>query len=369
MKLVYISDSIIPSRSANSIHVMKMCQAFALNGHKVILLAPEIKGFQEKGVKDVFSYYNVGRCFHIQKIPCMNIYGRPLFYGLFQAPFFLFKFKPDMVYGRSVFGCFSSAFMGFPTIYEAHAPMSYELGITQWFQKKLFKTRNFFKLVVISNALKQMYQKTLAVKNINIFVAHDGADVPDKSLIEKNWPGRADALQVGYVGHLYQGRGIELIFEVAKKNSDVDFHLMGGTSDDICFWNCRNQLKNMFIHGFIPPGKVAKYRNRCDILLAPYQEECAVSGGRGNTAAFMSPLKIFEYMSSGKSIIASDLPVLREVLGQNNSMLVAPDNVGAWSQAIFRLKESKIRKQISDNAYHDFVNNYTWKKRAQRVLE
>mgnify|MGYP001195289087 FL=1 len=48
MKILYISNSIIPSRTANSIHVMKMCQAFADNGHEVILLAPDKKKKYEK---------------------------------------------------------------------------------------------------------------------------------------------------------------------------------------------------------------------------------------------------------------------------------------------------------------------------------
>lgn len=33
MKIVYLSASSIPSRTANSIHVMRMCAAFAKNGH------------------------------------------------------------------------------------------------------------------------------------------------------------------------------------------------------------------------------------------------------------------------------------------------------------------------------------------------
>jgi glycosyltransferase involved in cell wall biosynthesis len=369
MKLVYICDSIIPSRSANSIHVMKMCQAFAQNGHKVTLIAPYLKSLQEPDIRDLYTYYNVERCFQLYRIPCMNIYGRPLIFGLFQIPFFLLKYKPEIVYGRSVFGCFSSSILGIPTIFESHAPIFYELRITQWFQRRLFDNPNFVKLVVISNALKKMYQKMLPTKQINILVAHDGADLPDKLGILSNWPGRKEALQVGYVGHLYQGRGIELIFELAKQMSDIDFHLMGGTRDDIHFWKCQNHLANLFVHGFILPGRVAKYRTKCDILLAPYQEQCAVSGGKGNTSEFMSPLKIFEYMSSEKAIIASNLPVLWEVLNKTNAMLVPPDNSHAWYQAIGRLKDRKIRKQISGSAYCDFVNKFTWKKRAQKVLE
>ena len=48
MKILYISNSIIPSRTANSIHVMKMCQAFADNGHEVVLLAPDKKNKDKK---------------------------------------------------------------------------------------------------------------------------------------------------------------------------------------------------------------------------------------------------------------------------------------------------------------------------------
>ena len=42
MRILYISKSVIPSRTANSIHVMKMCEAFADNGHEVILLAHNV---------------------------------------------------------------------------------------------------------------------------------------------------------------------------------------------------------------------------------------------------------------------------------------------------------------------------------------
>jgi hypothetical protein len=51
MKIIYISKSIIPSRTANSINVMKMCQAFADNGHEVVLLAPNLKTKYEKGIE------------------------------------------------------------------------------------------------------------------------------------------------------------------------------------------------------------------------------------------------------------------------------------------------------------------------------
>ena len=56
MKIVYISRSIIPSRTANSINVMKMCNAFASLGHEVVLLAPWTKKLEEKDINEDGSY-------------------------------------------------------------------------------------------------------------------------------------------------------------------------------------------------------------------------------------------------------------------------------------------------------------------------
>ena len=70
MKILYISKSILPSRAANSIHVMKMCQAFANNGNEVVLLAPSIKVKEsyEKDVVDIYEFYGVKKNFKIKRL-------------------------------------------------------------------------------------------------------------------------------------------------------------------------------------------------------------------------------------------------------------------------------------------------------------
>jgi len=49
-------------------------------------------------------------------------------------------------------------------------------------------------------------------------------------------------------------------------------------------------------------------------------------------------LKCFNIMAQKKPIIASDLPVLREVLNNNNAILIPPDDIDAWVKAIYKLK-------------------------------
>ena len=82
----------------------------------------------------------------------------------------------------------------------------------------------------------------------------------------------------------------------------------------------------------------------------------------------MSPLKIFEYMSHKKPIVASDLPVIREVLNKSNSILVKSDDIKLWINSIEKLKDLKNRESISNQALSDFYN-YSWKNRAFLVLK
>ena len=82
MKIIYISKSIIPSRTANSIHIMKMCKALSDNGHEVVLLVPNQKNQYEKRVNNVYDYYDVRKNFVIKKLWHPDLKGGTLIYTL-----------------------------------------------------------------------------------------------------------------------------------------------------------------------------------------------------------------------------------------------------------------------------------------------
>jgi hypothetical protein len=65
----------------------------------------------------------------------------------------------------------------------------------------------------------------------------------------------------------------------------------------------------------------------------PYERSVAVSGG-GDTADVCSPMKMFDYMAAGRAIISSDLPVLQEVLNEQNAVFCSPDAPDQWEQAL-----------------------------------
>lgn len=367
MRIVYIATSTIPSRTANSIHVMKMCQAFAQNGHEVTLIAPDKQINYEPGVEDVFSFYSVEECFKIERIPWLLIKGKGLVYG-FCAGKKAKSLRPDLVYGRDIFGCFFAALLRLPVMLECHGPI--ENKVSERIFLKLISSQTFEKLVVITHALKKSYIEQYPSLSEKIIVAPDGADpIPDciKPAILPNGNKR---LQVGYVGHLYPGRGIEVIEQLADRCPWADFHVVGGTVQDINACKQRAiSLNNLYLHGFKQPSEAERYRLGCDVLLAPYQRKVSVSGG-GDTVKWMSPLKVFEYMAAGKAIICSDIPVLREVLEDGyNVLLCPPEDINSWTRALALLcKNKNMRSQLAENAKMDFMHKYTWGSRAQNIL-
>ena len=374
MKIDYLSQSTVPSRAANSLHVMKMCQAFARNGHNVTLTARPCVD-KQTAVIDIFERYGVAKNFDLHLNPMWKVKGKVYAYAL-RAAFHAWQRGADLVYGRSLHSCFVSTLFGLPVVYEAHKLLPNAGKRTRWIHDLLLRSQYLRRLVVVSEALKEAYCTRFDVPDTKVRVAHDAADDPaecrqnrtELQNVELCDEGR---LCVGYVGHLYPGKGMELITPLVEACPWAEFHIIGGTDEDIAYW--KQQLyehENVRFHGFIPHAETDAYRQACDVLLAPYQREVSTVSGDDDISQWMSPLKIFEYMAAGKPIVCSDLPVLREVLRhRENAWLCSPEDPGEWIDALAHLRDHPCeQEQLGEQAREDFKTNHTWKARARHVL-
>lgn len=344
---------------------MKMCEAFSENRHEVTLLFQnKEKTFNERAIHAFYDTHG----FTITPIP---IKKETLGFHRYLSRVYqtLKKENTNLVYGRFLHGCLIATFLDIPTVYESHMP-AWRKGFFEKILFNLLLARKSLKyIVVISEALKTMYVD-YGIPAENILVAHDAA-VPVPNFENRaNLDGRAGAIQVGFVGNLYEGKGMEIIAQIAPALPEVDFHIIGGQEKDISRWQKSIASNNVFFHGFIPQEKLLSYRNALDICLLPIQETVRPLGSDTiNIADVNSPLKLFDYMAHGKAIIASDLPVIREVLNEQNAILVPPHDTDAWIRAIQKLIENtRMRSKLGAQALEDFMNHYTWQKRATHVL-
>ncbi len=361
MKITYITPSGVPSKQANTVQVMKMCEAFSQHGHDVRLLCPSNA---TETASDVFAYYDVKSLFEIQRLPWQPFKG---YQFSVMAALSAYRSGTDIVYGRSIAGCYFSSLLGLDVVYESHVPADEIHPITDRMFSSLLGSANLSALVVITEALKDYYTSKYDIGE-EVIVAPDASTRQDGTPIDEIRS--RDGQQVGYVGHLYEGKGIEVIVELARKKPDTDFHVVGGTDEDLQKWQSKTDgLSNLRFHGHVPPARVGDYLASFDVVLAPYQRDIKGASGNTNLSKWMSPLKIFEYMSAGKPIVCSDLPVLQEVLSDGvNALLCDPDDISQWIEALHRLStDDELRKSLAERAQSDFEARYSYDARAEQI--
>ena len=159
-------------------------------------------------------------------------------------------------------------------------------------------------------------------------------------------------------------RGIEIIIKLAQNLPDMYFHIVGGNENDILHWkNESGDINNIVFHGFINPKETYKYRNLCDVLLAPYINADELFD-------YMSPIKTFEYMASKTPMICSDSKIIRETINENCSILVENNDINSWINALQKLyNDSEFRKKLIREAYQYCLEKFTYQARCKKVLD
>lgn len=369
MKICYVTKGNINSTAAAAINITSMCDAFARNGHDVHLITPYFKD-EDFDQEDYFNRMGVNSTFTIHRIRITDVkFFRSISFML-KASQRANRLKPDIFYVRFTLDYVFVPLLKGKVIIESHNPPQ-KGGIRSWFQKRTLSSERVRKLVLITERLKSLYIPLGKQIVDKITVAADAANIPKPEISSCQFAlkGKSD-FNIGYVGHLYKGRGIELIYSLSQKLPSIQFHILGGGEKDVSDWkNKTEKAKNIHFYGHAAHVEVPAFASKMDLLLAPYEHSVSVKGG-GNTVMWMSPLKIFEYMSFGKAFICSDLPVLREVLIDGYNCILCPtDEEVAWENAIKELyKNESLRYELGTKALNDLRKNYTWSGRIVKIL-
>jgi glycosyltransferase involved in cell wall biosynthesis len=380
VKITYLSSAAVPSSSANSLQVMKMCQAFAQEGHEVHLILPPADGPQPDdgdGRQTVplsaamKRQYGLSASFPIRRVRLLPLLGRR---GLAWAEAdAAARIAPDLVYTRGIDIAWAVAQHGLPVLLEVHHEPTGRLGPLYF--RQILGRRNLH-LAVISRALAERLRRAYpALSGREILVAPDAMDgeqyrrlpAPSEARARLKLPARR--FTAGYFGSLVAGRGVGLIVEIAGRLSAMDFLMLGGQPEEVAAWKARAAAaKNVRWLGHVPNADVPLYQAACDVLLMPYRREVTVRG-KGNTAAIMSPMKLYEYMAAGRAILSSDLPALRVMLSEADAVLLPPDDADAWTGALEKLRQNpQRRKRLAAKAKAD-VRPHTWRNRAKTLLD
>ena len=377
MKLLYITNSRIPTEKAHGFQVMKMCEAFSNVGVEVELWVPKRFNIIKE---DPFHYYSISKIFTIKKISVVDLIPLYRIFGAFAnliesfsfAVFAVSKLPKDndyIIYSRDQFILWFLSFTNKKFVYEIHSFPGHPI-----FYRKIWN--HAYKIVTITSALKNKIAN-IGIDESKIIVARDAVDLAvfDAVTQEKNdlkiELGLAqDNFLVGYIGKfktLGMEKGIKTMIEsLSVLNKSTQMIFVGGEEIEVKEYktmaNRFNVLPQCVFIGYKPYASLVKYIKAMDALVIPFPN-------RPHYAFYASPLKLFEYMASGRPIIASDLPALREVLNDKSALFFKPENAADLARAIKMLKSSQtLGYHLSRQALSD-VKEYTWSNRAKKILE
>ena len=364
VKIAYISNSPMPDLNASCVHAMKLCDALSRSGKDLILVSSQPEMPHWESTNDALEFFGVPNL----KLVLFESTGNDKADDINKIAIAL-KNRATHCLSRSPVAAYCAALTGMPIIFERHSPFNADAATLS---RDMFRQPFFRGLVVTTNALKHIIEQELSDSNVPIYPVPNAADPPQ--------PGETDfeltnlegtAFQVGYSGHLYPGKGLEIILELAQRLPDVGFHILGGYERDVDFWRVKiTELENIHFYGFRPLSEVSSFLRKIDAALAPYLKVVGIFGGTEQDQSSASSLKLFEYMAHGLPIVASDLPAVREVLRHGeNALLCDPDNLESWIAAIVQIKgDRELRASLAHEAQADFRANYTWDIRASRLI-
>jgi glycosyltransferase involved in cell wall biosynthesis len=365
-KMIYIANARIPTEKAHGLAIMKMCESFVGQGVELELVLPRRLNVVNG---DPFDFYKVNKSFVIKKVPVLDLIPWLGRFGFFVETFtfaisstlYSLTRSVDIFYGRDEVSLSFVSLLNKNVFWESHTSKR------KWLVHCLFKRAKG--IIVISQGLKNHYL-SLGFTGGNILVASSGFD---EKIFFANF-GKNEARTrvclpkskkiVLYTGHLYDWKGTNVLAESSFNFSEgVQFVFVGGTDKDIlCFRKKYSSAENIDIISRRPNYEIPFYLKSADILVLPN------SGKEDISRFYTSPMKLFEYMASGVPIVASDLPSIREVLNENNSLLVEADNATQLAKGIKRiLQDTGFACRISKQAKED-VQKYTWDKRAFIIL-
>lgn len=174
---------------------------------------------------------------------------------------------------------------------------------------------------------------------------------------------------IGCFGNVRRMEGLELLIYAIQRLRDdgIDAQaLIVGSGENLTALKLLTRElgleESVVFAGTVSPESVAAYLSLIDVFVVPRLDlpVCRI----------VSPVKPMQAMANGKTLVVSDLPVLRELVGDEDRGLVfAPGCSQSLAACLIRLyRQSELRKYLADTA-QKWVRERTWRVRAQEMLE
>ncbi len=197
------------------------------------------------------------------------------------------------------------------------------------------------------------------------FVVPNGVD-PDRFSPTYENQGQDRPISLCYCGILKADYGLENLLaahkELEKAFPELTLHILGDGPHRRALESAPRQGKNVVFHGAVGFNEVPTRLAQMDILVYTTAQD----------KIFQSPIKLYEYMCTGRPIVAADTPQTRQVLTEKQpcGLLYAVEDTSQFIETIRRLLVDPSQgRELAHNARQAVEDNHTWIQRVTTLKQ
>lgn len=355
MKLYYLANIRYPTEKAHGLQIRAMCREFERAGYKVELIIAKRRGNKvDDGIREVGAIDFIAWDWLLGSVA----YWFSAFQFLLCVAWLKVTTVDAIYYTREPWLAILPG-----VVVEMHnLPGVKKRGVVK--QLLLWS-----KMVVAITAGLKDDIVSLGVPEDKVVVAHDGVDPiafavsePMGELRERlKLPSGIVCTYSGSVA-MYSWKGVDIFLQAAQSLPHMTFLIVGGSEEEINNLKLSGISDNVICAGYKPHDQIKFYLAASDILVLPNKSDS------DHSARYTSPLKLFEYMAAGKSMVASQIPAIEEVLTNSECVYVTPGSPQSLTFGISLLAEKPELRASLGLAAREKVKYFSWRARAEFII-
>ena len=297
---MYASFVPLDKRSAQELQVNEMCLAFS-----------NLASLTRIGIKRLNSEnfgYEVFETLWFDSIVLRKINLVYQFLKLLSDPW-------DIVYTRNKLFAVFSLLLGKRTVLELHdAERSFFKKVILW----CISLHSSSLIVTISHGLLADVNR-YTYRNSKKCVLHDAVRSEDLNCPKSSYSIEEKAMPlIMYTGSLHKGKDINQIEFLLNTDLDFILHVVGGSVEEVGKLRLKYKDDRLLLTPRVPKEKLVELRKNVDLFFYPLSFS--------NTLyKYTSPLKLFEYMSSGVPILGSNIGSVSEIIDDSTAFCFHPN--------------------------------------------
>ena len=208
------------------------------------------------------------------------------------------------------------------------------------------------KIITVSNYSKENISEIVGIDKSKIKTIYDGVEPEFFNARRKEDPISTIVSIISNTSKRKNIEGIKKSWEIIKNKHNNARFIICGNIDQNLF---PNDSRTVFL-GKVDRNQLVQILSIAHCLLFPSFAE-----GFG--------LPVIEAMAVGCPVVASDIPVIREIVGDDSLIYVNPYSPEDIANGVLEvLKSEKLRKELSERG-KNISQNFRWEKTAEETLK